>query len=236
MDAAALSSDHQDAFRGGFVMPHHLSTLWPDARSVLSSRSWPHFFSLPAFLIRRNRRPTPSFITSRAARTAVSLGGPTLDASGNLYGTTFSGGNKSDCASGCGAVYKLTHHSSSWVLSPLYSFTGAGDGALPEYGAVTLGPDSAPYDTTSSGALDESGTIFNVRPRATACPTTICPWTENTVHQFGTGNDGLQPLGSVIFDAAGNLYGTTYLGGASGMGTVFEATRSGQNWDIERHR
>ena len=156
--------------------------------------------------------------------------GPTLDASGNLYGTTFSGGNKSDCASGCGAVYKLTHHSSSWVLSPLYSFTGAGDGALPEYGAVTLGPDSAPYGTTSSGALDESGTVFNVRPRATACPTTICPWMDNTVHQFGTGNDGLQPLGSVIFDAAGNLYGTTYLGGASGMGTVFEATRSGQNW------
>lgn len=156
--------------------------------------------------------------------------GPTLDRAGNLYGTAFSGGNQSGCASGCGVVYKLTHHNSSWLVSPLYSFTGAGDGSLPDYGAVTLGPDGTPYGTTSAGGLDESGTVFNVRPHPTACPSLICPWTETTVHQFGTGDDGYQPLGSVVFDAAGNLYGTTFLGGASGNGAVFEATRSGQNW------
>ena len=156
--------------------------------------------------------------------------GPTLDPSGNLYGTTFYGGNPNDCAGGCGAVYKLTHRNSSWVLSPLYAFTGGDDGAYPDYGALTLGPDGAPYGTTSSAGLDESGTVFSVRPHATACPSIICPWMETTVHQFGTGNDGLQPLGGVVFDAAGNLYGTTYLGGTSGMGTVFEATRSGQSW------
>lgn len=156
--------------------------------------------------------------------------GPTLDASGNLYGTTFNGGNQNGCASGCGGVYKLMHRNSSWVLSPLYSFTGAGDGALPDYGAVTFGRDGTVYGTTSSAGLDESGTVFNLRPRATACASILCPWTDTTVHQFGTGNDGLQPLGSVVFDAAGNMYGTTYLGGTAGMGTVFEATRSGQNW------
>ena len=209
--------------------------------------------------------------------------GPTLDASGNLYGTTFSGGNKSDCASGCGAVYKLTHHSSSWVLSPLYSFTGAGDGALPEYGAVTLGPDSAPYDTTSSGALDESGTIFNVRPRATACPppsalgrripftslapattvsslsaarsstrqaistaqrTSVAPlewepfskrrapgkWTESVIYNFAGSSDGANPVAGLTFDSAGDLYGTTYSGGANGWGTVFKLSPSGSGW------
>ncbi|MGA2370792.1 MAG: choice-of-anchor tandem repeat GloVer-containing protein [Candidatus Korobacteraceae bacterium] len=148
--------------------------------------------------------------------------GPALDASGNLYGTAFYGGSSNN-----GAVYKLTHHNSSWVLSPLYSFTAGGDGAHPEYGAVTLGPDGSPYGTTSSGALGEAGTVFSVRPRPTACASTICAWMDNTVHQFGTGNDGIQPLGSVVFDAAGKMSGTTFLGGASGMGTVFEAMPSG---------
>jgi len=156
--------------------------------------------------------------------------GPTLDPAGNLYGTAFYGGGSSNCAGGCGVVYKLTKHNSSWLLNPLYSFTGGDDGAYPDYGALTFGPDGSPYGTTSSAGLDESGTVFNVKPRPSACPSIICTWVETTVHQFGTGDDGLQPLGSVAFDTAGNMYGTTYLGGTAGMGTVFEATRSGQSW------
>jgi len=156
--------------------------------------------------------------------------GPTLDRSGNLYGTAFYGGNFNNCASGCGVVYKLTLHGSSWTLNPLYSFTGAGDGALPYYGAVTIGADGTLYGTTSSGGISESGTVFNVHPRAAACASIICPWMDTTVHQFGNGNDGFTSTSGVIFDAAGNLYGTTYRGGASGNGTVWQATRSGQTW------
>ena len=52
--------------------------------------------------------------------------GVTLDRSGNLYGTAFYGGNFNNCASGCGVVYKLTLHGSSWTLNPLYSFNGPG--------------------------------------------------------------------------------------------------------------
>jgi uncharacterized repeat protein (TIGR03803 family) len=150
--------------------------------------------------------------------------GPTLDRAGNLYGTAFFGG------SGNGVVYKLTHHGSSWLVNPLYSFNGPADGAFPDYGAVTLGPDGTAFGTASSGGNNESGTVFNVRPHPTACSTVICRWTDTTVHQFGSGNDGFDPLGSVIFDSAGNLYGTTFRGGTTGNGAVFQATRSGGSW------
>src|SRR5690242_13521274 len=60
--------------------------------------------------------------------------GPALDHVGNLYGTTNSGG-----AHGSGAVYKLSLHGSSWILSPLYSFAGAADGAGPGFGTLAIG-------------------------------------------------------------------------------------------------
>ena len=95
---------------------------------------------------------------------------------------------------------------------------------------MTIGPDTTLYGTTSSGGIGESGTVFNVHARPAACASIICPYLDTTVHQFGSGNDGFTPTSGVIFDAAGNLYGTTYRGGASGNGTVWQATRSGQNW------
>lgn len=158
--------------------------------------------------------------------------GPTLDTHGNLYGTAFFGGDQNGCAGGCGIVYKLTLHSSSWVLTPLYPFTGAGDGALPYYGALALGPDGTPYGTTSAGGVGEAGVLFNIRPRPTICSAVNCPWLDKTIHQFGSGNDGRQPTSGVVFDAAGNLYGTTYHGGTTDNGTIYEASLSGQTWTV----
>jgi uncharacterized repeat protein (TIGR03803 family) len=148
--------------------------------------------------------------------------GPTVDASGHVYGTTYLGG-----ATGNGSVYKLSLHGSSWLLSPLYSF-GGGDGSGPGFGAVTIGPDGTLYGTTEGGGI--FGAAFNVRPRAAACASVICPWMNSTVHLFGRGSDGAQPLAGVTFDSAGNLYGTTSEGGATGNGTVWQATHSGQSW------
>lgn len=156
--------------------------------------------------------------------------GPTLDHADNLYGTAFYGGDFAHCASGCGVVYKLTRHGSSWTLNPLYTFAGTSDGSNPYYGAVTIAADGTVYGTTSTGGISQSGTVFNLRPRPSACASIICPWMDTTVHQFGNGNDGFTPTSGVIFDAVGNLYGTTYRGGTSGNGTVWQATRSGQNW------
>jgi uncharacterized repeat protein (TIGR03803 family) len=149
--------------------------------------------------------------------------GPALDRGGNLYGTTYSGG-----VHGAGSVYKLSLRGSSWLLSPLYSFSGEADGAGPGFGTLAIGSDGTLFGTTEGGGI--FGVAYNLRARPTVCPSILCPWTDNVIHIFGRGTDAAQPLGGMTFDSAGNLYGTTSEGGDSGNGAVFEMTRSGQSW------
>jgi uncharacterized repeat protein (TIGR03803 family) len=97
---------------------------------------------------------------------------------------------------------------------------------------VIFGPDGTLYGTTSKGGGggDGLGTVFNLRPPATICRAVECPWTETIIHRF-TGSDGAAPqYGDLVFDAAGNLYGTTSAGGANGQGVVFELTPSAGGW------
>ncbi len=168
--------------------------------------------------------------------------GVTADAGGNFYGTASYGGSSQSqmCnhRGGCGAVYKLVHRNSSWILMPLYAFTGGTDGAGP-MARVVFGPDGTLYGTTYTGggsgcALGGDvgcGTVFNLRPPARPCTSTVCPWIETVLYRFTGGADGGQPgQGDLAFDQAGNLYGTTETGGADNMGTVFKLTRSGSGW------
>ena len=149
---------------------------------------------------------------------SVPEAGVTIDRAGNLYGTTFQG-----------SVFKMSHRGSGWVLSTLYTFAGGSDGARPA-SRVIFGPDGTLYGTTSQGGSNGFGTVYNLRPPATVCKSTVCPWTETILHNF-TGSDGAAPqLGDLIFDAAGNIYGTTSGGGAHGEGAVFVLTRSGAGW------
>jgi uncharacterized repeat protein (TIGR03803 family) len=148
--------------------------------------------------------------------------GPVLD-HGNLYGTTNSGG-----VHGSGAVYKLSQHGSSWILNPLYSFAGAADGAGPGFGTLAIGSDGTFFGTTEGGGL--FGVAYNLKPRPNPCGSILCPWNDNVIWIFGRGTDGAQPLSGMTFDSAGNLFGTTSVGGTTGNGTVFELTRSGQTW------
>ena len=143
-------------------------------------------------------------------------GGVIFDAAGNLYGATAYGGARGD-----GAVYKLTHHADdSWSPSLLYSFTGPPDG----YNAYTpLTFDSAGnlYGTTTLGGPLLGGTVFKLTPGSGG------QWTETILYGFSGGADGGQPLYGVILDRAGNLYGTTPLGGLVPRGyggVVFEIT------------
>jgi len=150
--------------------------------------------------------------------------GVTLSGSGTLFGTTAGAGYS------FGTVFKMTEKGAGWTFSPLYEFTGNPDGAYPLAGVV-VGADGALYGTTSSGGYGV-GTIFEVRPPATACKTAICYWNETVLHAF-TGNvgDGGHPeYGNVTFDQAGNIYGTTELFGASHCGVVWELARSGDTW------
>ena len=164
------------------------------------------------------------------------LDGLTMDASGNLYGTTSSGGYRlGECANytknGCGTVFKLARYGSHWVFTPLYAFQAYSDGALP-YATVVFGPNGALYGTTCCGGGANSGTVFTVTPPSQACKTALCMWDETVIYTFCPScynGDGMNPAGAVAFDAAGNIYGTTCNGGKGLLddGTVYQLTPSG---------
>jgi uncharacterized repeat protein (TIGR03803 family) len=150
--------------------------------------------------------------------------GVTLNQAGNLYGTAF----YSHSGSGNGSVFRIKL--SNQIFSPLYDFAGGGDGANPFYGVV-FGPDGSLYGTTENGGLG-FGTVFKLQPPLTICKSVQCPWGKTILYTFGGGSDGAQPQASshLIFDQAGNIYGTTGFGGQFGQGTVYELTRSGSGW------
>jgi uncharacterized repeat protein (TIGR03803 family) len=152
--------------------------------------------------------------TGKGSDGSSPYGGPVLDSEGNLYGTTYTGG-----IYGSGSVYRLAPNGSSWNYSSLYSFKAGTDGVGPAFGSLAIAPGGGLFGTTEGGGY--FGTDFSI------C---ACPGHEVQIHQFGRGKDGAQPIGGVVLDFAGNIYGTTSLGGAYGNGTVFEQTRSGYTW------
>jgi uncharacterized repeat protein (TIGR03803 family) len=151
--------------------------------------------------------------------------GLTIDAAGRLYGTTC--GN---FTSRYGTVFKLTPSGSSWVLTTLYTFSGGSDGACPE-SRVIFGPEGRLYGTTTGGGstCQICGTVFSLRPPLIACKTALCPWTETVLYAF-SGYSGIEPMGDLNFDGAGNLYGTAYEGGSGGRGGIYELTPTGGGW------
>ena len=154
-------------------------------------------------------------------------GGVTLDANGSLYGTTlqFSGGP-------VGTVYRLTKHGQHWVHTVLYAFAGGADGAVPE-AEVVFDKNGNLYGTTNYGGSgapncfgQSCGTVFQLTPTPTG------PWTHTVLYSFNGGTDGGFGYAgpALTLDAAGNLYGTTPIGGdpnctggnGDGCGTVFQ--------------
>lgn len=127
----------------------------------------------------------------------------TLDASGNLYGTTALGGSNNCQGYGCGTVYKVGANGREQVL---YAFQGTGDGSWP-WGNLILDGAGNLYGVTDVGA----GVVFRL----------AADGTESVLHSFTGGNDGDQPNG-LVADNRGNLYGTALYGGADGEGNVFK--------------
>jgi uncharacterized repeat protein (TIGR03803 family) len=142
------------------------------------------------------------------------------DAAGNLYGTAYAGGAKSStCQFGtCGVVFKLSLSGTETVL---YSFTGGADGGNPGGDALVRDAAGNLYGTASGGGASNAcfggpcGVVFKLSPAGT----------ETVLHTFTGGADGGVPFAGLTRDAAGNLYGTTGHGGASGNGVVFELIR-----------
>ena len=141
-------------------------------------------------------------------------GGLVFDASGNLYGTTFLGGNR-----GYGTVFQVTNAGGVWTERLLHSFEYSDtnhDGAFP-CATLIFDGDGNLYGTTASGGSANGGSVFEMMPGESG------DWRERVLHSFGSQTgDGWQPHGNLIFDNAGNLYGTTVFGGDYSSGTVFE--------------
>jgi uncharacterized repeat protein (TIGR03803 family) len=159
----------------------------------------------------------------------VPLGTLALDIAGNLYGTSTSGGINNQ-----GTVFELSPTvASGWKYRTIYSFQGVPDGAEP-FAGVTLDQQGNLYGTTVNGGTGtvcppDCGTVFELSPSAGN-------WTETTLYNFLGGADGAEPLFPLLFDAVGNIYGSTTFGGANpnctinlgpgGCGTAFELTPS----------
>jgi len=135
-----------------------------------------------------------------------------LDAAGNLYGTTYAGG-----ADDYGTVFELT--AGGWAEKLLHSFSDQGTDGYNPYAGLVLDAGGNLYGTTLNGGAHNSGTVFELTPIAGE------HWTEKVLHHFAhDGRDGVNPYAGLIFDGAGNLYGTTAEGGTYDDGTVFELT------------
>jgi uncharacterized repeat protein (TIGR03803 family) len=134
-----------------------------------------------------------------------------MDSSGNLYGTTNLGGpsyNPSANQNGYGTVFELAH--GSGTITALASFNGT-DSSEP-VGGLVMDSSGNLYGTTKYGGSGNYGTVFEVAAGSS---------TISTLASFNR-TDGAGPLGDLIMDSSGNLYGTTSYGGASECGTVFE--------------
>jgi uncharacterized repeat protein (TIGR03803 family) len=128
---------------------------------------------------------------------------------GNLYGTTGAGGASDD-----GTVFKITPSGTETVL---HAFPKTGSDGETPYAGLIQGSDGNFYGTTYFGGANNLGAVFKVTPSGT----------ETLLYSFAGGSDGEHPYAGVIQGSDGNFYGTTYQGGASGYGTVFEITPSG---------
>ena len=133
----------------------------------------------------------------------------TFDPAGNLYGTTEAGG-----AHNLGAIFQLTPGSGGkWTETVIYDFNGGQDGMAP-LGGVILDASGTLYGTTSRGARG-SGTVYSLSPAGGG------RWKFKVLHTFVDTTGGV-PSAGLVFDTAGNLYGTTAEGGNHGVGSVFE--------------
>jgi len=143
---------------------------------------------------------------------------PIFDAKGNLYATTEYGGYKAG-RYGYGVVFELSPNGDgTWSITDLHKFAGPKDGVYPQCPLVFDAAGNL-YGTTAAWSAYGHGNVFELTPNAEG------KWTEHVLHQFTGGKDGGAPVfAGVIFDAAGNLYGTTNQGGAYGYGVVFKLT------------
>jgi len=139
-----------------------------------------------------------------------------MDAEGNVYGTAAGGGGTGCGGFGCGVVFEVNMSGTETVL---HSFTGGTtDGCYP-HGSLIIDAEGNLYGTTDECGTSNLGTVFMVSSSGA----------ETVLHSFAGGSsDGNYPFyAGLLMDTEGNLYGSTYYGGASNEGVVYKLTESG---------
>jgi uncharacterized repeat protein (TIGR03803 family) len=146
-----------------------------------------------------------------------------------LLGMTGGGGDSNNCNNfGCGTVFALRRNGDQWTEQVIYSFQSGADGSGP-IGALTMDPAGNLYGVLASGQCQAGcGSVFRLHRTANGL------WQKRTVFTFNDKKRGWFPNGGLTFDRAGNLYGTTSLGGdltcnpPNGCGIVFKINAQGE--------
>jgi uncharacterized repeat protein (TIGR03803 family) len=150
-------------------------------------------------------------------------GGVTLDASGNVYGTTVVGGSYVGCPEdGCGVVWKLTKSGGSYSHSVIHAFQGGDADGYGPGGPLSFDSSGNLYGMTPGGGAFGMGIIFQLSP------TSAGPWTETVIHHFTGGVDGgAASKARLLIGDNGDLFGVATVGGAFGVGTVWKLSPDG---------
>jgi len=137
------------------------------------------------------------------------------DLSGNLYGAASDGGT-----GGGGTVFELTPQpDGSWTFTLLYGFTGTAGHTCGPWGTLVMDTQGNLYGTTLCDGPNNVGSVFKLTPSSPY-------WTYTSLHDFTGANDGANPIGQVVLDANGNIYGTAPAGGSEGAGVVWELIKN----------
>ena len=143
---------------------------------------------------------------------------------GSLFGTTSLGGDYDH-----GVVFNLRPPASAcktalcpWTETVLFSFQGA-TGADPTFGDLTFDAAGNLYGTTPHGGQGGRGVVYELTPSNGG-------WTETVLYSFQSSPDGNTPYGGIVFDQAGNIWGTTGFGGTYNNGTIYELVPSSGSW------
>jgi uncharacterized repeat protein (TIGR03803 family) len=126
-----------------------------------------------------------------------------MDSAGNLYGIAFAGGD----TNGNGCVFELSPSGGTWTENVIYNINST-------YAGLTLGPTGNIYGTTY-------GSVFQLTPNGAG------GWTPTVLYTFNSADsatEGSNPVGTLVLDSSGNLYGTTEAGGTNNAGVVFKLT------------
>jgi uncharacterized repeat protein (TIGR03803 family) len=145
--------------------------------------------------------------------------GVTPDHAGNLYGSTFIGTDSP------GTIYELTQSGQDWIGNDIYAFTGGSDGGYPQAGVIFDAAGNL-YGATGAGGSGGGGTVFELSPSNGG-------WNFQLLYSFAGAHSGrivVGPVGNLVMDSSGNLYGTTISDGANGYGAVFKLTQSNGSW------